>query len=227
MQQEQDASLEEKIGLACHKKVVEFSNKTRLKPSPIHVVRDDEVEVGKRLGQGGFNEVYEVSLKRFDTAVAHGNVWAVKRLLPNVMAVEEHFYCGSLDLVLEAKILSGLSHTNIIQLHGVSCDDDSLKSCYLDGRQYCLYLDRVYGTVDERFAEWRKSYGTPHLKKQGLKHRLETIALPIAQAMEYLHSCNIIYRDLKPANMGFDVDGRVKLFDFGLARELFFSQQHD
>lgn len=223
MQQQEDASLQDKIGLACHKRVAEFFSKTRLKPSPIPVVRDDEIEVGKLLGQGGFNEVYEVSLKRSDPTVSQGNEWAVKRLLPIVMTVEESFYGAALDLVLEAKVLSALSHKNIIQLYGVSCDDDTLKSCYLHGKQYCLYLDRMYCTVDEKFGEWRKSQCAAHVKKQGLKHRLETIALPIAQAMEYLHSCNIIYRDLKPANMGFDVNGRVKLFDFGLARELLFN----
>jgi serine/threonine-protein kinase len=36
--------------------------------------------------------------------------------------------------------------------------------------------------------------------------------------MKYLHSQNIILRDLKPTNVGFDIkDDAVKLFDFGLA----------
>jgi serine/threonine protein kinase len=43
-------------------------------------------------------------------------------------------------------------------------------------------------------------------------------ALQIAAGLKYLHSHNIIFRDLKPANIGFDVRGDVKLFDFGLAR---------
>jgi serine/threonine protein kinase len=39
-----------------------------------------------------------------------------------------------------------------------------------------------------------------------------------------MHLCalslfSIIYRDLKPDNIGFDVRGDVKIFDFGLAKE--------
>lgn len=44
------------------------------------------------------------------------------------------------------------------------------------------------------------------------------VALQISAALEYLHSNSIIFRDLKPDNIGFDVRGDVKIFDFGLAR---------
>jgi serine/threonine protein kinase len=36
----------------------------------------------------------------------------------------------------------------------------------------------------------------------------------------YLHENNIIYRYTKPQNVGFDVRGDLKLFDFGLAKLL-------
>ena len=32
--------------------------------------------------------------------------------------------------------------------------------------------------------------------------------------------CSIVYRDLKPDNIGFDIRGDLKIFDFGLARQL-------
>jgi len=42
----------------------------------------------------------------------------------------------------------------------------------------------------------------------------------IATAMKYLHRKNIMHRDLKPANIGFDSQGKLKLFDFGYATKL-------
>ena len=47
------------------------------------------------------------------------------------------------------------------------------------------------------------------------------ICTEIASALAYLHeSRSVIYRDLKPNNIGFLSNGRVQLFDFGLSREL-------
>jgi len=43
------------------------------------------------------------------------------------------------------------------------------------------------------------------------------VALHIASALCFLHQKHVIFRDLKPDNVGFDVRGDVKLFDFGLA----------
>jgi serine/threonine protein kinase len=45
------------------------------------------------------------------------------------------------------------------------------------------------------------------------------ICVEIASGLAYLHSKGVIFRDLKPNNIGF-LNGRVQLFDFGLSREL-------
>jgi tRNA A-37 threonylcarbamoyl transferase component Bud32 len=47
--------------------------------------------------------------------------------------------------------------------------------------------------------------------------RIQT-AVEVASALAYCHRNRILFRDLKPANIGYDFDeDRVKLFDFGLA----------
>ncbi len=38
-------------------------------------------------------------------------------------------------------------------------------------------------------------------------------------AVEYLHTKNIMYRDMKPDNIIIDEDGHLKLTDFGLSKE--------
>lgn len=72
---------------------------------------------------------------------------------------------------------------------------------------------------------------------QRLHNRIGDTVLGIAKGMKYLHSKNIVLRDLKPANIGYEKDdsdsssscsnetstnssSNVKLFDFGMARKV-------
>ncbi|XP_058122698.1 cAMP-dependent protein kinase catalytic subunit alpha-like [Anopheles ziemanni] len=43
-------------------------------------------------------------------------------------------------------------------------------------------------------------------------------AAQVAMALEYLHSCSLVYRDLKPENLLIDYRGYVKVTDFGFCK---------
>eukprot|EP00003_Mantamonas_plastica_P010729 TRINITY_DN201_c0_g1_i1.p2 TRINITY_DN201_c0_g1~~TRINITY_DN201_c0_g1_i1.p2 ORF type:complete len:289 (-),score=107.14 TRINITY_DN201_c0_g1_i1:1420-2286(-) len=59
-----------------------------------------------------------------------------------------------------------------------------------------------------------------HLQKEGKfeEERAKLYAAEIILGLEHLHSMDIIYRDLKPENILLDIEGHIKLTDFGLAK---------
>lgn len=129
------------------------------------------------------------------------------------------------DAYYEAEILAHLpAHPNIVNL--VGCHVDFWK----DPARGFLILERLQETLKHRLARWLRTSKSvkqaPLLyycrrRRERLHHqrnRIESCGVGIARALKFLHMHGIVYRDLKPANVGFAYDGRVKLFDFGLAR---------
>jgi len=99
----------------------------------------------------------------------------------------------------ELKILSQLNHPFLVRLHGAFQTAENLY----------LVLDFMGG--GELFH---------HLQKQ--RHFSEKQVLMYAAmlvcALEELHSRQIIMRDLKPENILLDMDGYIKVTDFGLSK---------
>ena len=60
-------------------------------------------------------------------------------------------------------------------------------------------------------------------RKSFVEKDSRTIISEVILALEYLHEQNVVYRDLKPENLLVDLDGHIKLTDFGLSRTNFSS----
>jgi len=178
-----------------------------------------DIRVGRVLGKGAFSKVKKVSLRSSNKDKGHSKQkYAIKYLRNSTMERKDIFLDAAVDLAIEGQFLAYLNHENIVQIHAQGC----LTDAYKNDNRYFLVLDRLDGTLDGLLEDWRLS-GMPYYifpdsaLMMSLEERIKSIALPVARAMEYLHSYNIVFRDLKPFNIGL-YNGTVKLFDFGLAR---------
>jgi serine/threonine protein kinase len=82
-------------------------------------------------------------------------------------------------------------------------------------RGYFLLLDRLQCTLEHKIDHWRNfekalSQDSSKKKRGFLAERLH-VAFDVAAALSYLHNNHIIYRDLKPDNIGFDIRGMYVL----------------
>ncbi|OQS04995.1 hypothetical protein THRCLA_20740 [Thraustotheca clavata] len=121
----------------------------------------------------------------------------------NLAAVKKFNYISNIKTFKkQASFISRLSSDNIVQLFGMVIQNKrspELVFEYMDG-----------GSLDV-FIKKQKTSLT-NFSKAG-------IALAIARGLQILHEHNIIHRDLRSRNVLLSTDGRVKLADFGFARE--------
>jgi serine/threonine protein kinase len=152
----------------------------------------------------------------------------MKCLRPHVRSNAEQLILGIEDLVHETAMLAGLDHPHIIKVHGragnVESAKKSLSKSFHINDGYFILLDLLQDTLESRITSWKKidmgdGGAGKRRKAMPTSSRLKTVC-SIADALSYLFSKGVIFRDLKPANVGFDARGVLKLFDFGFAIEV-------
>jgi hypothetical protein len=144
-------------------------------------------ELLERLGVGGFGTVWKARDTELDRTVA------VKIPRKGDMSPEEME-----KFLREARAAAQLQHPNIVNVHevGRDCDTVYIVSAFVRG---------------VTLGDW--------LTGQQLTSREATeLCEKIAEALHHAHQQGVIHRDLKPANIMMDADGEPHLMDFGLAR---------
>src|SRR2546428_8986004 len=101
----------------------------------------------------------------------------------------------------EAKTAAKLDHPNIIPIYRVESEG---------GLNYFV-MKYVAGTSLEDLLEQKQPLPVPEIQR---------IMWEAACALGHAHQRGVVHRDVKPANIMFDHDGRVMLTDFGISKAL-------
>ena len=145
-------------------------------------------EIQQEIGEGAMGRVY----KAWDPLVRR--VVAIKTIRSEYLTHEtSQEYLRRFRR--EAQAAGRLSHPNIVSIYDV-------------GEDYFV-MEFLEGVSLQAVLAHRAVLPLPEALK---------ILTPVAEAIDYAHHSGVIHRDVKPANIMIQPDGRAKLMDFGVAR---------
>lgn len=112
-----------------------------------------------------------------------------------------------------------------------ACHDASAKARFLQEAKLAgnIQHENIVSVFDFGEHEGRPFIVMEYLKGEDLREAIRAghtgsmvdrmkIGLEIAGALEYVNALGIVHRDIKPENVHIDLNGRVKLMDFGIAK---------
>ncbi|KAI8590918.1 YKL166Cp-like protein, partial [Geranomyces variabilis] len=143
----------------------------------------------KSLGQGAFAKVYLVKRN------VDGKLFALKSMRKdNVVKMQQVQHVQN-----ERHLMENMRNPFLVGLEATFQDSQHIFMIidYMPGGDLFGQIQRL-NNLDEPLARF--------------------YATEVAMALSYLHSENIVYRDLKPENVLIDVNGHAKLGDFGFAK---------
>jgi eukaryotic-like serine/threonine-protein kinase len=156
-------------------------------------------EIQSPVGAGGMGEVYRARDTRLDRTVAIKILPAAVSSDPDRLLRFQH----------EARILSTLNHPNVLAIFDVGEQDVGGQGIGERGEVRYLVSEFLEG------QSLREVLGAGALPRR----KTTEYALEIAKGLAAAHEKGVVHRDLKPDNIFITSDDRVKILDFGLAKQ--------
>ena len=152
---------------------------------------EGKYKIERMLGKGGMGAVFLAHDLTLEREVA------IKVLPPDISLDEQIVK----RFQQEAKTSAKLDHTNIIPIYRVESEG---------GLNYFV-MKYVAGTSLEDVLDQKQPLTIDYIQR---------VLWEAACALGHAHQRGVVHRDVKPANIMFDHDGRVMLTDFGISKAL-------
>ena len=152
-----------------------------------------QYRIDSTIGAGGMAVVY----KAFHTSL--DKYFAIKKLSDSLAQSSE----AKERFIREARTHSRLEHPNIVKFHDILQDHATgnvyIVMEYVEGRTLAKMIGKETGPIPFEKA-W-------------------PIFRQMLEGIGYAHSQGVVHRDIKPGNIIVTPDNRVKILDFGIARD--------
>ena len=183
-----------------------------------HRLHNDKYQLLNVLGEGGFSLTYRGAWK----TEIQGSLGKIPTLVP--VCIKEYFfkdYCqrnqqtGFVEttgktgteifeknkekIIKEARILSEIHHPNVVNVLEVFKQNNTVY----------IVMEFISGDSLKQAVEQKGIFSEEKLKK---------IIYKIGQALDHIHSKNILHLDIKPSNILMDKKNNPKLIDFGISK---------
>jgi len=183
-----------------------------------HRLHNDKYQLLNVLGEGGFSLTYRGAWK----TEIQGSLGKIPTLVP--ICIKEYFfkdYCqrnqqtGFIEttgqtgteifeknkekIIKEARILSEIHHPNVVNVLEVFKQNNTVY----------IVMEFISGDSLKQAVEQKGIFSEEKLKK---------IIYKIGQALDHIHSKNILHLDIKPSNILMDKRNNPKLIDFGISK---------
>lgn len=157
-------------------------------------VIDDKYEILKLIGEGGMSKVYLAMDRRLNKS------WAVKEIEKKAKDKNNEIVVQS--AIAEANMIKQFDNPAIVRIVDIIDNGNVIYIVedFVEGETLEALVEADGAQPEDLVVDWAKQ---------------------ICEAFDYLHTRTppIIYRDMKPANVMLTPEGRIRVIDFGIARE--------
>lgn len=156
-----------------------------------NTILNNRYRIEREIGKGGFGSVFMA------TDMVLKSKLALKILDPTIISTEKKFLRVKREINLSRKI----ADERIVKIYSL----EKWNTCYF------LVMEYVEGKTLKEILNSKGRMKWPEFKE---------IFFQILQGMAKLHNNGILHRDLKPSNIMISDEGKIKILDFGLAKEI-------